>query len=164
MVGTKESGNKKYILHSILLLLFVVGFIIFYFFRTLIEAGVNMEAECKVIPISFQKNRVTLYIVMRDYGLNLQYCHTIISKNNICSDNVAIDRKKDIIRESVDRIYYKVKQPDSLFILEPSWNHKIDASEKVGGINIMIEGMKGDSLNIYAPRLGYQLLELDSKQ
>lgn len=162
MAGRKESENKKYIVRIFLLLLLVVSFILLFFFRIFIETGVNIEAECKVVPISFKKNRVTLYIVMRSYGLNLQYCHTIVSKNNICSDHVAIDRTIDIVRESVDRLYYKVKQPDSLFILEPSWNYKINTYE-VTGVNITIKEIREDSLEFCAPRWGYQLLELHSE-
>lgn len=159
MVGKKAFDNKKNILYSFFLLLVVVSFVILSFIRIFMETGISMENKCKVVPIRFFDDRVSLYIVMRDYGLNLQYCHTIISEHNICSDTVAIDHKIDIIRESVDRIYYKIKQPDSLFIIEPSWNYKTDFYE-IAGINIMIRNMRKDSLEICTHQGEYQLLEL----
>lgn len=162
MVGKKGSNTKKYVVNSLLLFLVVVGFIIFFCIRTLMEIGVAMQGECKVVSIAFVKNEITLYIVMRDYGLYLQNYHTIISKNNVASDDVAIDHKADIICPSTDRLYYKVKQPDSLLILEPSWDGKIDSYD-IEGIHVVIKRIKDDSLKVCAPQWGYQLLELYSE-
>lgn len=159
MVGKKELDSKKYIIKGFLLFLIGIGLLVFFFIRSLLEIGIIMESKCKVMPITFLKDDITLYIVMRDYGLNLQYCHTIISKNKVSSEDVAIDHKTDIVREGIDRLYYRVKQPDSLLILEPSWNAEVDFYD-IEGIHVMIKGIKEDSLKNCVSQWEYKLLEL----
>ena len=108
----------------------------------------------------FYKDNQTLYICMKDYGLNLQYVKTIISRNNLASENKIVNDDLDIVRHGVEKLYYKIVQPDSLLIIEPSWNSTDSIQRKIMGINIIIKEMSMDSLKLYVPQQGFQMLNL----
>ena len=96
---------------------------------------------------------------MKDYGLQLQHCRTVISSHPIYEEGVPIDFEHDVILQDVDEIYYKKIEPNNLLILIPSYIAKNNIYS-IDNMIISVTNINRDSLQIIASKNDFQKMSL----
>ena len=151
--------KKKIILGSLGLLFIAICILLFYIYSILCAVGVSTKSNQTHVEIQYNTSGKILYLMIKDYGLQLQHCRTVISSRPICEGGVPIDFEHDVILQDVDEVYYKKIEPDHLLILIPSYIDR-NVTYSIDGITISTTNANRDSLQIIASQKDFQRISL----
>lgn len=136
--------DKKVRIGCIAFPLIIIMVITIHIYRALLVTGLLAESTCKSVELNYEEVRQTLYITAYDYGLGGQHCRSIISAFDLCVDRSKFDRQRDIILESVNKLYYKKQGADTLLIVKPS-SYQTKEIKQLGPITVVMQNVDDNS-------------------
>ena len=152
-------NKNKYVIGCLAFLLIAVCVLAFYLYGLLCATGVSMKPHQVHQEVRYDSSGKTVYILMKEYGLQLQHCRTVISSRSLFEESVPVDVEHDVILQDIGEIFYKKVEPDSLSILIPSYLEGTD-TRVVGGISVSVAKISRDSIEAVSSREGYKKMTI----